>query len=248
MQTIDASGASEPSPALRPPPWGFWATLGWAVLAFGLGQLAGIAAAIGWIGRGAVQTVSIEDGVVVAITVIVSTPAVCSVVALAARLAGWPVGEYLGLVRFRGRDFLVGVLSLAGLVLTFSLLAALLGHPDTSKFQTEVYRTAAASGLLPLFMLAAIVLGPTGEELLFRGFLFRGWVRSDRSAAMVIVVTAIVWSALHVQYDWFFVLQVLAIGLVLGWLRWRSGSTSLTLLLHALINLAATVEVMFKSA
>ena len=36
----------------------------------------------------------------------------------------------------------------------------------------------------------SIVLGPTGEEVLFRGFLFRGWLRSNRDAAPVIVVTA----------------------------------------------------------
>jgi membrane protease YdiL (CAAX protease family) len=41
---------------------------------------------------------------------------------------------------------------------------------------------------------------------------------------------------------------VLAIGLLLGWLRWRSGSTALTLLLHALVNLAATVEAMIKQS
>jgi len=241
MEAIDGSELLEPSPAIRPRPWGFWATLGWAMVALGLGQVAGIAAALWWAGRRAVHPVSIEDGAIVAITVIVSTPVVCFVLALAARLAGWPAGEYLGFIRFRGRDFLLGVLSLAALVLAFGLLAVVLGRPDTSTFQTEVYRTAAASGVLPLFMLAAIVLGPTGEEILFRGFLFRGWLRSRRSAAPVIVATAIVWSALHVQYDWFFILQVLAIGLVLGWLRWRSGSTSLALLLHALINLAATV-------
>jgi membrane protease YdiL (CAAX protease family) len=248
METIDASATQEASLDVRPRPWGFWATLGWAVLAFGLGQVAGIGSLVWWVGRSAALSASIEDGAVVAITVIVSTPVTCGALALAARLAGWPIGEYLGFVRFRVRDLLLGIFGLVALVAAFTLLAYLLGRPDTSTFQTEVYRTAAASGVLPFFVLAAIVLGPTGEEVLFRGFLFRGWLRSNRDAAPVIVVTAIVWSALHVQYDWFFVMQVLAFGLLLGWLRWRSGSTALTLLLHALINLAATVEVMIGRA
>jgi membrane protease YdiL (CAAX protease family) len=37
------------------------------------------------------------------------------------------------------------------------------------------------------------------------------------------------------------------IGLVLGWLRWRSGSTLLTILCHSLINLGATIETVIAS-
>ena len=44
------------------------------------------------------------------------------------------------------------------------------------------------------------------------------------------------------QYDWFGIRQVFLTGLVLGWLRWLSGSTALTILLHMLVNLEATIE------
>jgi len=47
---------------------------------------------------------------------------------------------------------------------------------------------------------------------------------------------------LHVQYDWAGMLQIFIVGLFLGWIRWRSGSTLLTFVLHALFNLEATVE------
>ena len=40
--------------------------------------------------------------------------------------------------------------------------------------------------------------------------------------------------------------QVFLTGLVLGWVRWRSGSTTLTSLLHMLVNLGATVETIIK--
>jgi membrane protease YdiL (CAAX protease family) len=45
-----------------------------------------------------------------------------------------------------------------------------------------------------------------------------------------------------VQYDWVGVLQILVIGLFLGFMRWRSGSTLLTFFLHALFNLEGTME------
>ena len=36
--------------------------------------------------------------------------------------------------------------------------------------------------------------------------------------------------------------QIFLIGLLLGWLRWASGSTLLTIVLHMLANLTATIQ------
>ena len=90
--------------------------------------------------------------------------------------------------------------------------------------------------------LGAIVVAPAGEEIMFRGFLFRGWARSERSAWPAIIVISVLWAGLHVQYDWTGVAQIFVIGLFLGWMRWRSGSTLLTFVLHALFNLEGTME------
>ena len=38
--------------------------------------------------------------------------------------------------------------------------------------------------------------------------------------------------------------EILAAGLYLGWMRWRSGSTLLTFVLHALFNLEGMFETM----
>jgi membrane protease YdiL (CAAX protease family) len=51
-----------------------------------------------------------------------------------------------------------------------------------------------------------------------------------------------VWTSLHLQYDWFFLGEVFSIGLVLGYIRYRSRSIWLTVLLHGLNNLAAVVQ------
>ena len=91
-------------------------------------------------------------------------------------------------------------------------------------------------------MFAAIVVAPAGEEITFRGFLFRGWVRSERSAWPAIVVISLLWATLHVQYDWTGMLQIFVVGLFLGWTRLRSNSTLLTFILHALFNLEGTLE------
>ena len=40
--------------------------------------------------------------------------------------------------------------------------------------------------------------------------------------------------------------QIFLIGLLLGWLRWASGSTLLTIVLHMLANLAACIQAAIK--
>ena len=67
-------------------------------------------------------------------------------------------------------------------------------------------------------------------------------MRSERSAWPAIVVISLLWAALHIQYDWAGMLQIFVVGLYLGWVRWTSGSTLLTFLLHALFNLEGTME------
>ena len=73
---------------------------------------------------------------------------------------------------------------------------------------------------------------------------FRGFVREPRDAVPGILVIALIWSMLHVQYDWFGAVQVFTIGVLFGFARWRTGSTTLVILLHMLLNLESVVETM----
>jgi hypothetical protein len=59
-------------------------------------------------------------------------------------------------------------------------------------------------------------------------------------------VISLLWALLHVQYAWVLMVQIFVIGLVLGWIRWRSGSTLLTIVLHVLVNLESTIETALK--
>jgi membrane protease YdiL (CAAX protease family) len=89
-------------------------------------------------------------------------------------------------------------------------------------------------------------VAPAGEEIMFRGFLFRGLVTSERSGWPAIAIISILWAALHIQYDLFGGAQIFVVGLFLGWVRWRSGSILLTFLLHALFNLEGTLETVLQ--
>ena len=91
-----------------------------------------------------------------------------------------------------------------------------------------------------------MVLAPVGEETLFRGFLYKGIAargpgRSGRSSSVRPPC-----ASLHVQYDWYGIVAVAAAGLYLGMVRFQSRSLLLTMLLHAIGNAVATLELVVQ--
>ena len=96
-----------------------------------------------------------------------------------------------------------------------------------------------------VFILALVVAAPVMEELLFRGFLLRGYAASRLGPVGAVLLTSAAWASMHVQYEVFYVVQIFILGCVFGWLRLRSGSTTLTLILHGLVNLTAITQTVY---
>jgi uncharacterized protein len=220
--------------------WGIWATLAFAILAFVLGQALGFAvlSVVKSIDAGRVDT----DGVAVAVYTLISNPVEIVTLVLAIQLLGTNVRDYLGLDVPHPRDVVFAVAALAATIAAADGVTFALGKEMVPAFQIELHRTAREEGVLPWLWLAIIVVAPVGEELLFRGFMFRGFVHEPRDAVPGIVIISLIWSMLHVQYDWFGVSQVLVVGLLFGFVRWRTGSTTLAILMHVLLNLESGVE------
>jgi uncharacterized protein len=223
--------------------WGYWATLGWAVLAYALGQIVASVAVLWW-ERGDLSLLAATpyDGKILAESVLPLNLVVIGVVLVAVRLAHANPADYLALVWPKLRQLLFAIAGLVLLIAASDGLLLLSGQPLVSPFQLQSYTTAVAEGWLPAMLFAAIVVAPAGEEILFRGFLFRGFVRPERLAWPGILATAALFAAPHVQYDWVGILQIFVVGLFLGYMRWRSGSTVLTFVLHALFNFEGTME------
>jgi membrane protease YdiL (CAAX protease family) len=235
------------TPVIAPPPQplGKLATFGWALLIFAIGQIAGTAAVALWnIAHGQpALLVTGYDGKLVALLTLVTNPVQIVLFAWVARWrAGADPAAYLGLTRFSLRDFLLGILLLAALAAVIEGIKRVAGFDPLSTFESEIYTSSRAEGWLAFLIFAIVVVGPAGEEIMFRGFLFRGWVTPDWRGVIGVVVITLLWSAMHIQYDWFGISQVFVTGLVLGWIRYRSGSCLLTIVLHMLVNLESTIE------
>jgi membrane protease YdiL (CAAX protease family) len=120
-----------------------------------------------------------------------------------------------------------------------AILVGLLG----TLFRTPVIETSFRKLVqdrpsLVLFGIFSMIIGPVCEELAFRGFLMPLLVRSFGSVAGIIGA-ALPFALLHGdQYSWtwqYIVLVALA-GMVFGWVRYRTGSTMASALMHSTYN------------
>lgn len=245
-QVSPAPDLAAPAPPRRP--WGFWGTSAWALLAFAVwfaAQIAAVALILAW-QAGSGDTLpdfeTLDEATVITLATAVAAPLELGVIAAAVRFARWPLRDYLALVGFTRRDLLIGLGSLLALGLIYDASMYLLGRDVIPPVMIRMYQGARDAGLMVPFVLAIAVLAPVAEEVVFRGFVYRGWAGSWLGVAGTVAVTAGLWAVLHTQYDWDGVALIFLIGLLFGWLRWRSGSTSLVVALHILTNLLALAQ------
>ncbi len=253
QQSTTMTLPSTTAPAERPPRvWGFWGTGAWALAAFLFWAAAQVATVVLLL---ALRTdLGIEDwefaklneATVITVASVIAAPFEMAVIWLAVRLARTPLRDYLALVRFSRRDFIIGFLLLTALGLIYDGTVWLAGRDVIPTVVIGMYTSARDAGMLVPFLFAIAVLAPVTEEIVFRGFMFRGWSQSWLGITGTILLTSALWALLHVQYDWDGVALIFGIGLVFGWLRWRSGSASLTILLHMIVNLSAMAQTAVK--
>ncbi len=252
---VDPATSAPAAPSSRPPRvWKFWGTLLWGIFAFVamfLGQIAVVAYALarndGSLDLNA-MTALLGSGTVISWSVIMGLPAVLVALWIAIRISRVSFADYLAL-RWPGwRELLIGIVSLVVLILAWDLLSKTIGRDVQPGFMGEVLKSARADNALWLLVLAFCVGAPVTEEFFARGFLYRGWSESFLRPAGAIFLSSLVWTAMHLQYDLFFLGEVFSIGLLLGYLRYRSNSTWLTVIVHGINNLAATLQTIWLTS
>jgi membrane protease YdiL (CAAX protease family) len=108
-------------------------------------------------------------------------------------------------------------------------------HPKQQAIVSAFPRTAIG---IAMFTLVAVILAPVFEEILFRGFLFRGLANSF-GWVWGAVLSAVIFGVAHLQLDVF--LPLAALGFVLAWAYHKTGSLWTTITMHALFNTIAVL-------
>ncbi|NNC83015.1 MAG: CPBP family intramembrane metalloprotease, partial [Flavobacteriales bacterium] len=89
---------------------------------------------------------------------------------------------------------------------------------------------------IPLLILSIGIVAPVFEEVLFRGFAYKGLERSKLGGHGTVWVIAIVFALIHLQYSWAVKAIIIPMGVLLGYARMFSGSLLVPILLHVLNN------------
>ena len=166
-------------------------------------------------------------------SIIVATPPTIAVLWIAIRMAGRGFAEYLALNWPTRRELLRALGIMALVLLAEGFVAYYVGAAKTVTDSDLVVR--GPGGLFTL-LIGGCIAGPIVEEFVVRGFMFRGWSQSFLGPIGAIVLTSAVWAMNHTQYDWFARLEIFGMGLALGYFRWRSDSTWLTVMVHSALN------------
>lgn len=165
------------------------------------------------------------------------------VIYLATRIVSDTVAQYIGLIWPRRRHLLIGLIFAILYIVVSQTLLVLFGyHTILSCKFIDAYRLAQDSRVLAILLTCVVIVSPSAEEIVFRGFLFRSLENSKVWIPGAIVISTILWLGIHVPYDLTFLSIAFVFGLMLGILRWKSGSVVPTILTHSAFNAAVMLE------
>lgn len=110
---------------------------------------------------------------------------------------------------------------------------------DTAQKLTDAFLATKTLRGLSVNMVMVGILAAVGEELIFRGILVRLFREWTGNIHLAVIIPALLFSALHLQFYGFF--GRLVLGIVLGYLFVWSGSLWVPITVHFLNNAMAVV-------
>jgi membrane protease YdiL (CAAX protease family) len=253
IQPDERQTPSEPSeivnPVTRPPIWGTGPTIGFGVVVFVASMIVQILVVIGFAVAQYISNPELDplnfaeslasNGLLLAVATIASGIAgIGFIVLFIAVRKGTHILDYLGLRTIPKKSILVFLAICIGLIGLSALVNIVFNQEQDSGFTIDAYRTSVWP---VLFWIAAVIFAPAFEEAFFRGFLFVGLKQSRLGTIGTIVLTALAWALLHIQYDAYGMTTILVLGIILGIVRVKTNSLWGPLIIHSSWNLVAMV-------
>ena len=151
----------------------------------------------------------------------------------------------LKILRLRkvSRNIIVNTLLFGSGILILSdeldrLIQVFIPAPDYIVDMSSLMHPETVAGFI-VFILAVIVVAPFGEEILFRGFLQQFLEKHWKDSTKAVLITSLFFAMIHLNPYW--MIQIYFLGLILGFLAWRTGSVIPSLILHGLNNAMAII-------
>lgn len=125
------------------------------------------------------------------------------------------------------------------LMLFLSLLSFVVGRPYIHDYFISGYKTANS---IILFWIAVALIGPVAEEVLFRGFLLEGLRNSKLGVTGAILISSVIWTMIHFQYDKYDLTQLFIMGVLLGLAKIHTKSLYTPIIIHSLSNFGVLIH------
>ena len=130
----------------------------------------------------------------------------------------------------------------AGVLIVFDTLDRIIHKfippPDYIIDLGEIMRPDSTLGYIFLF-LAVVIIAPIGEEIVFRGFLQRFLERYWKDVTRAVLVTSLFFAMIH--FNPFWTIQIYLLGVILGFLAWKTKSVIPSIILHIINNGSAFI-------
>lgn len=228
----------------KPEHYSLFGTIGWmAVLAAGVSTLV----------KGLIAGPMIYFGYQFsAVTAFLDKPSIALLVMLLSFVVVYPlfkIATSYSLEKGLPLEFLaIKSISIKPLV-NWAVLAAILGGAQSlllnwlevprSDVAQELIQGGNSLGPMILFALNTCLLVPILEELVFRGMAYRRLEQSRFGIPGAIVIPALVFVALQIQYGWYTLVSLLPMALLLGFIRYKTGNLVNCILIHVMMNVLA---------
>jgi CAAX protease family protein len=172
--------------------------------------------------------------------------AVAAVVALALWMSGRAFRSYLALEPIRwgivARSVGYGLVAYVAFVFLLGFLTTLLngsGHAAGAPAGGKVTLNSAMILFLVSYWTLLVVAAPIVEEMLFRGLIYRG-LEAKFGAFPTIAFTSVLFGLVHYPgFGWPRVIAAGCLGVVFGLMRWRTGTTTASIVAHTAVNFTA---------
>jgi uncharacterized protein len=151
---------------------------------------------------------------------------------------------WLGIIFRRSRKFSAkgGTWYLWPMLIIFTVLFAVIREPMVNIWQSwEGSDKDILSGLdvlNPYLIVVTVLAAPVFEELIFRGIILDGFLKRYKPWT-AIFLSSLIFGIAHLNIPQF--INAMMIGILMGWVYWKTSSLLLTILIHFINNLSATL-------
>ena len=124
-----------------------------------------------------------------------------------------------------------------GIIILFDALDRVIHQivptPDYIIDLGKIMQPESTLGLIFLF-LAVVIMAPIGEEIVFRGFLQKFLEEHWKDITKAVLVTSLFFAMIHFNPYW--TIQIYLLGVILGFLSWKTKSVIPSIILHSINN------------